>query len=1109
VTAGAAEAGLSLLDRLPAVGELTGLVGLLRGQAAGVELAAPPQASVGELAAGFRLSLPDPASWSQLAVPDPAALLGRLPDPAALAKPLAEPIGRVRAILDLGVTADLDRIAAQIGGIQAPSQDSPAAFLRGLFAPAGDLGDLVRDSALLRLVVELGRLLGLPDAEHWPEDAGALGVLLRDALEHKLGNTLLAVVGLASAATVASQAERLVAAATGWFSLPATQARFQAVLEAYGDGPDGLAGRLLALDPNDAEQLAAAGQRLAAAGTTFDAYVQDLERDLAFSEASLALVDAAALRDALERTVETLAAVDTGQLASLAESLRRAAQAVADLPGGAAVDLAGFKAQVASHLGELRSQLDRLDPERLPDLWESFVGRLLAPLERLRALQRELEGVVRGAYQSVHDAVATVDLAGLRGSVERAMAQLEAQLDDLDQLVERLRPAIGKPLEDAGAALAGARQAIMDPDTGVKRRLDDLLGQAVAVLEDLHLDQAVAKVQAALEPISGELAKVQFAPAMDAALEVIGTAVQLLRTVLPLLVTDDLKRQLAEAAQVLRQVDLGQVREELLQGFDEIVAGVDEDALALVRQQYRRLVETVGQLDPVPAVEAVQREVFDPLLAEAEQLDPAALLDPVTAAFGEAVEALASLHPAEALSFLGELFQELLAKLPELSPARLLGPSEQAVAELRAGVEGALGLDRLERLLDDLLAPLTALLDGLDPARVTQLLDGFTGLRQAVAGFDPAALAGPVTATLRQLFAATGAAIDRAGVTALLESVRDRGGLGGRVGTLAERLRATEGELRRLELRAALETLRQRHDAVAAALGRLEAAGAAGRELAAAAQALDPLPRLAPLLAGQERVQAAFADTAAALGQVTDDLAGPLGAVDTVLESLAGLLAPLPLLEGWFRELGGRLLPGRAPGSLRDLLLGLLDELDPRQWSSEIEALAAAAHAKASALLGQAVVDPLRRTLARLRDSLGLLDLSGLTGPLEAAYAELEAAVRQLDPAPLVAALGGTHDRLVASLRRLDPAPFVAELSRLYADDVLGVLRALSPETLLLPGLRAAVARIEGLLVAVDVDQLFAPVLELLGQLRQQLDEGLQRVEDAYGGLTGLLDSAA
>ena len=176
--------------------------------------------------------------------------------------------------------------------------------------------------------------------------------------------------------------------------------------------------------------------------------------------------------------------------------------------------------------------------------------------------------------------------------------------------------------------------------------------------------------------------------------------------------------------------------------------------------------------------------------------------------------------------------------------------------------------------------------------------------------------------------------------------------------------------------------------------------------------------------------------------------------------------------------------------------------------SAEMEALLRVVHAKAVALLGDGVVAPLRRTLGSLRESLGLLDLSGLTEPLEAAYSELEATMRLLDPAPVLEALRGTHDRLVATLQLLDPAPFVADLRRLYTEDVLGVLRALTPEALLLPGLRAVVARIEGLLVEFDVENLFGPVLEHLRRLRGQLDEGLAQVGDAYDGLVDLLDSA-
>jgi hypothetical protein len=67
------------------------------------------------------------------------------------------------------------------------------------------------------------------------------------------------------------------------------------------------------------------------------------------------------------------------------------------------------------------------------------------------------------------------------------------------------------------------------------------------------------------------------------------------------------------------------------------------------------------------------------------------------------------------------------------------------------------------------------------------------------------------------------------------------------------------------------------------------------------------------------------------------------------------------------------------------------------------------------------------------------------------------------------------------------------------------VVKAISPRDLLLPVLQELFQKIKGMLVELDIEVIFKPVLERLRDLETQLQEGLARAGAAFDGLVNAL----
>ncbi|MCI0441205.1 MAG: hypothetical protein L0177_19045, partial [Chloroflexi bacterium] len=355
---------------------------------------------------------------------------------------------------------------------------------------------------------------------------------------------------------------------------------------------------------------------------------------------------------------------------ALGEALQGLLQRVSDaFSFDDAISLDQLQALVRQGLAQAKSALESVDIGGVTQIFQDFTRTVTEPFKQIEAFKVEVETLVRDAFQAVEDAVRQIDLSTIRGAFEQGLAQVEQQLNDLDAIFSTVRSEIEGALNQVKGALDGARNFILDPQNGLKKKIEEVFAALFGLLDQLNIQGAVDQVNRVLQPITAELGRIEFAPVIDTTVSVIDTIVDVLGTVAPLLVTDDLKHKLAEATQFLRQIDFDAIAQTLHDLFDEILSAVDEEALGRLKEEYNNVVTAVNQLDPAPALEALQQEVFDPLIADLEKFEPAQLLQPVQEAFDAARGALDGFDPAATLAFITEFFDDLMARVGELSPA--------------------------------------------------------------------------------------------------------------------------------------------------------------------------------------------------------------------------------------------------------------------------------------------------------------------------------------------------------------------------------------------------------------------------------------------------------
>ena len=398
------------------------------------------------------------------------------------------------------------------------------------------------------------------------------------------------------------------------------------------------------------------------------------------------------------------------------------------------------------------------------------------------------------------------------------------------------------------------------------------------------------------------------------------------------------------------------------------------------------------------------------------------------------------------------------------------------VAKLTAALDKLSGLAPAVSFgVDELLAPLRAMAQGIDELTAAQL----------TAAFDD------VVAMLKAKIAASG--IDE--IDTMMEELFD----------------LLVGEIQRIDLR-------RMRDGVIDALHSVEAR-------------INRFTFSAPALLTEQlgKVQAAIAtiDTAAIAARIQDiekvliDLSKnfPINDVATqaqnlltpVADAIHQLVPALAKIDAQLEDLGKQLeaidFQGAADQS-HALIAGIKDKVKEALGSGQIPPPAQAALSVAAQVLKQ--IDFRAQISAPIMGKLDAIDPNIILEPLKPLVEDVRAKVAAVSPEALAKQLDGPFDELLARIEPFKPTSIVKILSQEF-ERIVGLMDVADPRTLVQPmeaEFEKVVARIR---TAANIDPLFKPLEDLYAELQKLVDliDLGKLMESLTAKLSGLPDALA
>jgi hypothetical protein len=1113
--AAGADVSPKLSERFPDSSVLTGLLGQLKDGMGGVKAPDIPGDGIQSLTTALQLPIPDTSTWHG-AIPDDAKnLTSSFPDASTLGAPLTQPMSKVSDVLSFDFSKFQTNVStpppgsASGGSAAATAAPDVASTLQALSGPLADVAKLLADPELSRVLEVFGNLTGSAVPGQIAKKAEEAASQAKTILHDDVQAFALAFVSLLTTHSSEEILKARVAAATGTFSLPDTQARLQTVLDQYG-GATTLEALVTSTDASDANAVGALRDRLNTIAAAFGGYTGRLVQDLAITEAALSMLDVSDLQQQWTSMQKTLATIDWSGANSVANNVNTQIQSVKNrltIDTGFTIDQ--YHQELQSGIARLNTLIGGFNVSSIVDAIQSFFKVLLSPLQKLEDFKAQVETIIRGALGTIHDAIQKINLKPLVDTVNQALVALSNSLTQVAKLLNDLRNAIQGVLETVKTALDGLRTFVLDPQNGLKNKIEGVFHSITAILDELKIQDVVNEIKSLLTPINDALSKIEFQPVIKAVLQAISTITDVLKTVAPLLVTDSLKQKLAEAAAFLNQIDFGKIGDTLNGTFDQILASVDQDALGEFQAEYQKVVDGLKNFDPEPALQEVQKDVFEPLLDELNKVHPADLLKPVNDAFAAAHAAMAKFNPSDTFSFMTDFFKDLLAKIDEISPAKLLAPIEKMLDDLSARINSLLHLDMIVAAFQQIKTWLQANVANLDlfgPV-LAAIEPGFTQLRAAIENFDGSVFTKVIANLLDGALSKLGAIVNTAGLSAALATiVAGPADLTAGLNAIQQRMNDGSSKLAALDAQGALNSLRSSYTPVRTAFSSRSGA-ALPDDIGSLITALDPMPVIAPLLPKIDRVKATGAAKAAQFAQLSAPLADVLRSLGPALTLLHTMVTPLSLArDAMIAPLQG-LFPGRQFSGPKEVILFFIDQLNPTGLQPLLEPLFTTLNTKLKVFLDDAVLNPIGEAVQTLKGITDVLNIHPVIDAVTGVFNDVENVVKSLDPSPIVASINADYQKIVAMLDQVNPAQFIEEIAKIYNDEIIGVVQGISPEALLLPPLRELFQKVSSDLGAFDIQAIFKPVLDRLKALDNDLGGGMKEVERAWTQMLGVLSS--
>lgn len=824
--------------------------------------------------------------------------------------------------------------------------------------------------------------------------------------------------------------------------------------------------------------------------------------------AGMAFGEAALVQGGPERLVDELAGASAlldesalGPVRALAVELRAKLEPVLGVDLGAPADsFDAFLGELTGLVGELAAAVDRIDPAAIAAPLTGVLGQVTGVLDEVRHVADEVKSAFQSAFQTIHQAIAAIDLRAVAEAIRSALQPAVDALAEVQALVGEAQQAI----EDASQAVIDALNEVKSTLGGAATTVHDAFQSVADTIEGLHLDQLEHDLKSGIDQVVQALEAAQLKPYFDASVDVMNTAASVVSAVPVDLLPDDMKQELQQAVAPIKQIDFDTAIKGELEGeLHDILHTLDTDVLDEVAQAYAEVLAFLQQIDPRDALTQLEQEAFDPMIARIQAIDPTEILKPVSDVLDTLKDEVRSLDlHAQVLDPLDAAFGKLHDAFADLDPGAAIQPLVDEVGSVRDEIAAALHLDAVLEKLDAADAFVDRVIGKLDFGALVGLLDAaWDELRPAPGRHESASLLGTVLSGLLEgvgvpvradAFTTVGRWLSGADAAA---EVRDR------IAGAAAALAAARAAADRADVQALSAAVQPLYRDLVAAVGSHPADSALRRRLDPALALADPANLFAPHADNRTRY---LAELDAALAAVNGAAGSGRSEVGAVAGGLRDALRPLTAVPDKLRALFARFGIAVDGRDLREILSGLFDLFEPSRLLAPLTGAVAALEGKVADVAHQGAIGPVRTAVQDVQTAIADLDISFLATELQGIHDDLLAQIDALKPSTLLADVVAAADGTKQAILDFDPlgaARAVVDAMKQAVEEVVNDFR---PTVIFAPilDLYDHILRIAS---GLDVKQLLQPVLDALHDVETQLDDGLDRTATALDSLQAAL----